>query len=105
MLHPRGPVCYRIKSSVSVLLSDSGVQVADEAVDVDAVGQSALLDVLDVSGSAAQAAHAGIPEDLSRVRVLLYDLEYAHIFSYSHFINLLIKTAWPARPALISKEL
>ena len=66
--------------------ADGVVQVFDEGVDVNAVSHSALLDVLKVSGSAAEAAHAGIHEYINGVRIFLDDLENAHIFSNCHNI-------------------
>jgi hypothetical protein len=68
--------------------ANSFVQVADEGIDVNAVSQSTLFDVFEVSGSAAQAAHASVNEYVNGVRVLLYNFDDAHIFSNSHY-NLL----------------
>lgn len=43
------------------------------------MSERTLLDVLEVCSCAAEAAHAGIHEDLCRVRIKLDDVEDAHI--------------------------
>ena len=48
------------------------------------MGHSALLDVLEMRRSAAEAAHAGIYEYVNRIRVLLDNFQNAHVFCDSH---------------------
>ena len=65
-----------------------GVEFLHQAVDVDAVRQSALLDVFEMRGGTADATHAGIHEDLDCVGILLDNLFDAHIFRNRHAKNL-----------------
>ena len=64
--------------------SDSLVETFHESVNVDAVCQGTLLDVLKMSSSAAEAAHAGIHEYLYGIRIFLNDFHDAHVFCDCH---------------------
>jgi len=63
---------------------DSFVQTLHQGVDVDAVRERTLLDVLEVRGGAADAAHAGAHEYGDSVRIFPDNLSDAHIFRYGH---------------------
>ena len=69
--------------------SDSLVETFHESVNVDAVCQGTLLDVLKMSSSAAEAAHAGIHEYLYGIRIFLNDFHDAHVFCDCHVRTLL----------------
>jgi len=78
-------VSMTCQQTLRLLFGSAGnnVEVLDELVNVNAVSHSALFEVFEVSGSAAEAAHTGVDEDFNRIRVLLNDLENAHIFGNS----------------------
>jgi hypothetical protein len=67
--------------------ANSLVETVNQSIYIDAVSHSALLDILEVSGSAAEAAHAGIYEYINRIRIFLYNVKDAHVFRDSHSIK------------------
>ena len=67
------------------------IEGGHEKVDVETVGCSTLLNVLEMSGGAADAAHAAVHESFDSLRVLLNNFEDTHIFGdFCHFIFLLV---------------
>lgn len=66
------------------LLRNNVIQGGNQLVDVDAVRHGALLDVLEVGGCAADAAHAGLHEYRNGVRVLGNNLHDGHFLVDSH---------------------
>jgi hypothetical protein len=67
--------------------ANSLVETVNQGIYIDAVSHSALLDILEMSGSAAKAAHAGIYEYVNRIRVFLYNVKDTHVFRDSHSIK------------------
>lgn len=94
MINDKEKPLRREKSDAAVFVTDlrlryDVVESLHQAVDVDAVGQRALLDVLEMRGGASDAAHAGIHEDFDGVGIFLDNLHDAHILCNRHANNLL----------------
>ena len=66
------------------IISKRSKIIQESSIDIDAMSQCALLDVFKMRGGAAEAAHAGIHEDLDGVGVFLDNLHNAHILGNRH---------------------
>jgi len=65
------------------------IETFHQRIDINAMRHGALLDVLEMSGSAAQASHACAHEDFRCIRIFLDHLKDAHVLCDCHAKNLL----------------
>lgn len=64
--------------------ANSLVETLNQGINIDAVSHSTLLNVFEMSGSAAKAAHASVYEYINGIRIFLNNFKNAHVFRNCH---------------------